>query len=106
MLAGMYCLLLTSLGLWSFTVFRKLSPSAAYVLAMGVLLLVMNLAYVAAVVWQIVKIVDWRDVWQRVARACKAAAACAAGVACAKALAHKQESCTTAVDCGSQSSRP
>uniref|UniRef100_A0A383VKX8 TRP C-terminal domain-containing protein n=1 Tax=Tetradesmus obliquus TaxID=3088 RepID=A0A383VKX8_TETOB len=106
MLAGMYCVLLTSLSLWSFTAFREFSPSVAYVLAMGVLLLVLNLAYVVAVVWQIVKMVDWQDVWQKVARAFKAAVACAAGVACAKTHARKQQSCTTAVDGGSPSSRP
>jgi hypothetical protein len=77
MLLGMYCLLLTSIGMWSFSAFRRFTPSSQYIIAMGVLLLLMNLVYVASVVLQIVKIVDWQDVRQRVSRAWAAGVACA-----------------------------
>jgi hypothetical protein len=62
MLLGVYCLLLTSLGLWSFSAFQSFVPSAAYRAAVGTLLLMVNSAYVASVVGLLVKQVDWCQV--------------------------------------------
>jgi hypothetical protein len=62
MLLGVYCLLLTSLGMWSFSAFQGFVPGAAYRVAVGTLLLMVNSAYAASVVWQLAKQVDWSQV--------------------------------------------
>uniref|UniRef100_A0A383V7R9 TNFR-Cys domain-containing protein n=1 Tax=Tetradesmus obliquus TaxID=3088 RepID=A0A383V7R9_TETOB len=58
-LSGMYCLLLTSTGLWSFTAFQGFAPGVIYTSVVGAALLMLNLAYVGSVVRQIARVVDW-----------------------------------------------
>jgi hypothetical protein len=86
MLSGICCLLLTSMGLWSFTAFRKFTPSAGYIVAMSVLLLLMNLTYVVSVVWQMIGTVDWQKVWLKIGMTW------AAGVACCRKACYSKAS--------------
>lgn len=41
-----------------------------YGLIMGGVLLVVNLVYVVSVVWQMIRLVNWREVWAIVERIC------------------------------------
>lgn len=81
MLAGMYCLLLTSIGLWSFTAFQGFTPGVIYTSAVGAVLLSINLMFVGSIVWQIARIVDWPGVKDRMSMAWTSAAAICAKIA-------------------------
>jgi hypothetical protein len=50
MLTGVYCLLLTSLGLSSFSAFQGFVPGVTYTVVVGVLLLLVNLTFVGSAV--------------------------------------------------------
>jgi hypothetical protein len=65
MLLGMYCLLLTSIGLWSFSASQSVAPGVIYTSVVGAVLLLVNLTFVGSVVWQIARIVDWLGVMER-----------------------------------------
>jgi hypothetical protein len=81
MLSGMYCLLLTSTGLWSFSAFQGFVPGVIYTLVVGAVLLLVNLGFVGSVVWQIARIIDWPGVKERLCIAWAAVAAMCAKVA-------------------------
>jgi hypothetical protein len=55
------CLLLTSFVAQSFTQAGNMQPSSTYSTVMSVLLLLLNVVYVCAVAWQLVRLVDWRQ---------------------------------------------
>jgi hypothetical protein len=85
MLLGVYCLLLTSMGLWSFSAFQGFVPGVIYRTVVGALLLLVNLAFVVSVLWQIARIVVWPGVrdrlssaWASVGAICARAAQCTA----------------------------
>jgi hypothetical protein len=83
MLTGVYCLMLTSLGLWSFSAFQGIVPGVIYTVVAGTLLLLVNLAFVGSVVWKIARMTDWPEVQERLSTAwVGVAATCARAAAC------------------------
>jgi uncharacterized membrane protein YcjF (UPF0283 family) len=89
MLTGICCLLLTSIGLWSLTAFHQFTPSAAYIIAMGVLMMLLNLLYVVSVVRQTVKIVDWQEVQHKVGKVWAVAVACCTKACCRRPCSNR-----------------
>ncbi|KAF6259507.1 hypothetical protein COO60DRAFT_1460131 [Scenedesmus sp. NREL 46B-D3] len=59
MAQGTHCLLLTALAGHSFLAYGPVQPGIAYGLALGAVLLLVNLVYACSVVWQLLSLVDW-----------------------------------------------
>uniref|UniRef100_A0A383VT78 TRP C-terminal domain-containing protein n=1 Tax=Tetradesmus obliquus TaxID=3088 RepID=A0A383VT78_TETOB len=53
------CLLLTTMVGQSFLLYGPVTPGAAYGLAMGAILLAVNLVFVCSVLWQLLRLIDW-----------------------------------------------
>jgi hypothetical protein len=47
--------------------------AATYGVVMGVLLLLVNLAYVCSVLWQLVQLMEWQAVREAIIKACRSA---------------------------------
>lgn len=61
-LHSLCCLLLTSYLALTFLQYGSVKPSAVYGLVMGTCLLLVNVAFVASVLWQLSKMMDWHQV--------------------------------------------
>ncbi|KAF6256734.1 hypothetical protein COO60DRAFT_84981 [Scenedesmus sp. NREL 46B-D3] len=65
-LQSMGCLAITSYVALTFLPYGSTQPSLAYVRTAGALLLVLNLAYVASILWKLAWLVNWKQLWQHV----------------------------------------
>ncbi|WIA28654.1 hypothetical protein OEZ86_011190 [Tetradesmus obliquus] len=59
MVRNTHCLLLTTLAGLSFLAYGPVIPGAAYGLAMGGIVLAVNLVYVCSELWQLLRLIDW-----------------------------------------------
>lgn len=70
MLQAIICLLLTSFTSLKFLPWGVSQPSPEYGLIMGCVVLLVNLVYVVSVVWQMISLVKWKQVWNDAMRFC------------------------------------
>jgi hypothetical protein len=72
MVQGTHCLLLTTLVGLTFLPYGPVMPGTAYGLAMGGILLVVNVVYVSSVLWQLLRLIDWPVVGKAISKSTSA----------------------------------
>lgn len=83
--SSMVCLFLTSYTALTFAQFGVgLSSKELIAVYMGLVVVVVNAAFVAWVLWQLCRMIDWRGAWQQAVWICRAVAACDLAAACAE----------------------
>jgi hypothetical protein len=71
---SLWVLIATSLSAMTFLPYRNISPAPGYTIAMGVFVLLINLAFVLSTLWQLLRLVNWAALHRLACRCCSAAA--------------------------------
>jgi hypothetical protein len=69
-------LITTAFAALTFLPYRNISPAPGYTMAMGVFVLLINLAFVLSTIWQLLCLVNWAAVRRLASRCCCTAGPC------------------------------